>query len=141
MEPSGRMRASDQERNEAVLALGDHHASGRLTLAEFTARMEQALASTYLDELDPLFADLPAARSTAVVPVRAVPARRAGTPLVALLMVPLLVALTVAAAAAGHLFPFWIPIALLWVMGGPRRHRHLHRAACHRATRSALPAR
>jgi hypothetical protein len=128
MELGARMRASDQDRNEAVLALGEHHASGRIALAEFTARMEQALASTYLDELDPLFADLPAVRSTGVVAVASVPERRAGPPLLALLVVPLFAVLAVAAVAAGHFFPVWLPIVAFWVLGGPHRHRRMQRS-------------
>ena len=128
MEPGARMRASDQDRNEAVLALGEHHASGRIALAEFTARMEQALASTYLDELDPLFADLPGVRSPAVVRVTPVPARRAGSPALALLMVPLLAVFAVAAVAAGNFFPIWLAVVLFWVLGGPHRHRRTQRS-------------
>jgi hypothetical protein len=120
MELSARMRASDRDRDEAVLALGEHHANGRLTLPEFTARMERALRCTYLDELDPLFADLPAIRPTVVVPVVPAPARRAGPPVV-MLALPLLVAFGIVAVGAGFFFPFWLPIVLLWVMRGPHR--------------------
>jgi hypothetical protein len=127
MKPGVPMRASDQDRDEAVLALGEHHASGRITLPEFTARMEQALASTYLHELDPLFADLPAVRSAGAVAVTSAPARRAGPPPVVLLMVPLLVAfaVVVAVAAAGHFFLVGLPIILFWMTAGPRRHRRM----------------
>jgi hypothetical protein len=120
--PKARMRASDQDRDEAVLALGEHHAAGRLTLPEFTARMEQALACTHLDELDPLFADLPAVRS-GVVPVASVPVRHLARPPVAILAFPLLVAFAVVMVGAGFLFPLWLPVVLFWMMGGPRRHR------------------
>ena len=126
MELNARMRASDQDRDEAVLALGEHHTAGRITVAEFTARMEQALACTYLDELDPLFVDLPAIRS-GVVPVASVPAHRAGRPPVAMLAIPLLLAFAVVMVGAGIFFPFWLPIALFWMMGGPRRHRRMQR--------------
>lgn len=126
MEPRARMRASDQDRDEAVISLGEHHATGRLTVPEFTARMEQALACTYLDELDPLFVDLPAIRS-GVVPATAVPARRSERAPVAILVVPLLIAFAVVMVAAGFFFPFWVPILLFWMMGGPRRHRRMQR--------------
>ena len=53
------MRASDQDRNEAVLALSDHFAEGRLDQGEFDLRMTAASEATYLHDLDPLFADLP----------------------------------------------------------------------------------
>jgi hypothetical protein len=126
MEPSARMRASDQDRDEAVLALGEHHAAGRLTVPEFTARMEQALACTYLDELDPLFVDLPAIRPV-VVPVASVPAHRSGRPPVAVLAVPLLLAFAAVMVGAGFFFPLWLPILLFWMMGGPRGHRRMQR--------------
>ena len=124
MEPRARLRASDQDRDEAVIALGEHHAAGRLTVPEFTARMDQALACTYLDELDPLFVDLPAIRS-GVVPATPVPAYRPGRPPVAMLAVPLLIAFAVGMVAAGFFFPFWVPILLFWMLGGPRRHRRM----------------
>lgn len=53
------MRASDQDRTEAVLALTDHVTDGRLDSDEFEARVSAAYAATYLHELDPLFVDLP----------------------------------------------------------------------------------
>lgn len=61
--PAPGMRASDQERHEAVLALSDHFADGRLDLEEFQARMGRAQSVTYLHELDPLFVDLPSRRA------------------------------------------------------------------------------
>jgi hypothetical protein len=126
MKPSTRMRASDQDRDEAVRALGDHHAAGRLTVPEFTARMEQALACTYLDELDPLFVDLPAIRPV-VVPVARVPAHPSGRPPVAIMAVPVLLACAVVMVGAGFFFPFWLPVLLFWMMGGPRRHWRMQR--------------
>jgi hypothetical protein len=121
------MRASDEDRDEAVRALGEHHAAGRITLPEFTTRMEQALGCTFIDELDPLFADLPAAPSTTTVTVAAqrapLPARPPGPRPVVLMALPLLVVLAVVAVSVGPFFPFWLPIAMFWLMGGPRRHR------------------
>ena len=40
------MRASDQDREEAILALSDHFAEGRLDHAEFDARMARAQEAT-----------------------------------------------------------------------------------------------
>ena len=60
------MRASDQDREEAILALSDHFADGRLDHAEFEVRMARAQEATYVHELDPLFADLPARKQDAV---------------------------------------------------------------------------
>jgi hypothetical protein len=121
MLPAARLRASDQDRSEAVHALGEHHAAGRITLPEFTARMERALGCTYLDELDQLFVDLPARQAVPAMRVAPGHLRRSGPPPVAMLAVPLLAVLAVVAVGAGFFFPFWLPILLLWVMGRPRR--------------------
>jgi len=53
------LRASDRERDHAVVRLRDAAAEGRLTLEEFTQRMENAYAARTRDELDALVRDLP----------------------------------------------------------------------------------
>ncbi|WP_406298192.1 DUF1707 domain-containing protein [Embleya sp. NBC_00888] len=53
------MRASDVDREAAVTLLRDHHAVGRLTLAEFNERMGAAYEAVTLGELARLIADLP----------------------------------------------------------------------------------
>lgn len=68
------VRASDDDRNRAVVALRDHLAAGRLTLEEFTERMSAALAVVNTQELEPLLRDLPAAVGTRRKPTRFVPA-------------------------------------------------------------------
>lgn len=60
--PAPRMRAGTTDRQAAVDRLTTHFADGRLDAAEFDQRVAAAYASTYLDELTPLFADLPQAR-------------------------------------------------------------------------------
>jgi hypothetical protein len=57
--PSGRIRASDAERERVVARL--HHAlgEGRLDLAEAEDRTAAVYAVRFRDELDPLLADLP----------------------------------------------------------------------------------
>ncbi len=73
------MRASDQDRDEAVRALADHYADGRLDHDEFEARMSAASGATYLHDLDPLFADLPSRTPPRSVEVRRhPPVRRPG---------------------------------------------------------------
>ena len=67
------VRASDADRERTVVLLRDHSSQGRLTLEEFSERMERAYAATTLDELESLTQDLPAA-TTAVERRR--PARR-----------------------------------------------------------------
>jgi hypothetical protein len=108
------MRASDQDRDEAVLALSDHYADGRLDHDEFESRMSAASRATYLHDLDPLFADLPPRpRPRPVVGERRpLPVRRAGprgpfAPFVALVVVTALV-LTQGRA-------MWVLLPLWWV--------------------------
>lgn len=52
-------RVGYAERDEAVAQLQEHHAAGRLTSDEFEERMTQALEAKTIDDLAPLFADLP----------------------------------------------------------------------------------
>lgn len=52
-------RIGDNERSEALKALGVHYAEGRLRLEEFEQRSEEALQAYTVDELDQVFADLP----------------------------------------------------------------------------------
>jgi hypothetical protein len=53
------MRAGDKDRQRVVELLGKHFGEGRLTIEEFDERTVRAHASTYLDELPALTADLP----------------------------------------------------------------------------------
>lgn len=61
--PDGDIRASDAEREQVAAELGQAVGEGRLTLAEFSDRVEQAHAARTRAELAPLIADLPAAAS------------------------------------------------------------------------------
>jgi hypothetical protein len=61
-EPSRRrasLRASDADREQIVFALRQHHGDGRLTVSEFTERMNLAFEAKTLGELDELTRDLP----------------------------------------------------------------------------------
>lgn len=124
-----RLRASDRERDHAVGALREHLAEGRLDVDEFVARMERAQSAVYVDELDPLFADLPPRpEQPAGVPARRSASRRPLRPpprpsAMAWLAVPFaLVALVaVVALVAAHIFPFWIPLVALWLFASSRR--------------------
>jgi hypothetical protein len=53
------VRASDADRERAVVSLREHAAEGRLTLEEFTERMSAAYRATTRGELDELARDLP----------------------------------------------------------------------------------
>jgi len=58
-EPSERLRASSEEREAAIRALGEHLTAGRLDMAEYTERVDAATAARTVGELDVLFVDLP----------------------------------------------------------------------------------
>ena len=64
-EPAGGIRASDAERDATVERLSAATGDGRLTLEEFSQRMEQATSARTRAELDRLVADLPADAATA----------------------------------------------------------------------------
>lgn len=64
------VRASDDDRDRAVLALREHLAAGRLTLEEFTERMTGALAATTTADLDAPLRELPATERTRRRPTR-----------------------------------------------------------------------
>jgi hypothetical protein len=55
------MRVSDADREEAVIALREHLVAGRLTLEEFSARVEAALGASVSRELVQAQQDLPSA--------------------------------------------------------------------------------
>lgn len=146
------MRASDADRDQAVAALREHLAAGRLTIDEFDERLDQAYAAKNLGELADLMADLPGAdldqppgtslarsagnppvpwRSPQPVegrPARFSPAwRRAwGSWLVISLF---LFAIWLASGASGGLWFLWVvlPLGVLllgrWIIGTPASDR------------------
>jgi hypothetical protein len=62
MHPS--IRASDADRQQVVQALNQHTAAGRLSLDEFTERLDAAHRATTHGELAAITADLPAETRT-----------------------------------------------------------------------------
>jgi Domain of unknown function (DUF1707) len=136
---SGRVRASDADRERFVDQLRRHHEEGRLDGEEFTERMEAALSARWVDELPRLLSDLPDLRRPEVVERqrdaqlpwhgqwrRYLPV--AGPVVATLLIVGTLGSI---AAIANGRFPF----ALLWLLFGlfafkPWLRRHF--AAAHR---------
>jgi hypothetical protein len=58
--PERAVRASDADRAEAVDALREEFAAGRLSHQTFLYRMHTAMEARHVSELPPLFADLPA---------------------------------------------------------------------------------
>jgi Domain of unknown function (DUF1707)/Cell wall-active antibiotics response 4TMS YvqF len=71
LDPTGKVRASDAEREAVVELLREATAEGRLTLSELTERTEAAYTATTRGELAPITADLPAVSSTPAAPMRA----------------------------------------------------------------------
>jgi uncharacterized protein DUF1707/cell wall-active antibiotic response 4TMS protein YvqF len=65
------IRASDAEREQAVELLRRHSVDGRLTLEEFTGRIERAYEARTREELEALTRDLPETAVPASAPARA----------------------------------------------------------------------
>jgi hypothetical protein len=64
------VRVSDSDRDRAVASLREHLVQGRLSLEEFTQRMEAAYAAKTNDDLLALARDLPALPAAPVEPPR-----------------------------------------------------------------------
>lgn len=65
--PSGSIRVSDADRDQAIAELSQHFQAGRLTQEEFEERSGQALQAKTGNDLAALFTDLPG-RGTVSVP-------------------------------------------------------------------------
>jgi len=78
------LRASDAERDVVVTRLREAHAEGRLTVEEFSERLDAALAARTRGDLEELTRDLPAVAAATRKRPRtgdeAAPARRASSP-------------------------------------------------------------
>ena len=79
MAPKPSVRIGNAERDRAADLLGEHFRAGRLDVQEYDERITAAYAAKTDEDLAPLFADLPGARSSAqqkrpqVEPARAYP--------------------------------------------------------------------
>lgn len=137
-----RMRASDQDRHEAVLALSEHFAQGRLDQAEFDVRMQAASEAVFLHDLDPLFVDLPRRAATvapAPDPRERAASRRAwrhGPPFPVL---PVLVALVVLLAVAVGPHALFLLVPAFWLAGAVARRRAWRHLAAAQARGSRTP--
>jgi Domain of unknown function (DUF1707) len=74
--PADLLRVGDAERQQAVTALGEHYAAGRLDQDEYDTRIQTAYAAKTRIDLQGLFGDLPEP-----VPFRPTGDRPAGSPL------------------------------------------------------------
>lgn len=57
--PQQRIRVGNDQREAAIRALGQHMSTGHLDTAEYSERVDRALAARTVGEIDALFADLP----------------------------------------------------------------------------------
>ncbi|MFI5730809.1 DUF1707 domain-containing protein [Kribbella sp. NPDC051587] len=138
-EPSNRsarrkVRIGDSERDRAVEALGEHFVAGRLTQDEFEERSETATRARYVDELEPLFEDLPVANELQLARGRHPQQFVRPSPL--LLLMPFLMIGLVATSIA--LTAPWLLWGVFWVaiFSGMHRRRHHH----HRRPGGTFPA-
>src|SRR5262245_44265891 len=111
----GPVRIGDAERDQAISALGEHFAAGRLTREEFDERSDQAVRARYAADPAPLFDDL--TDPEPAMPSR--PVRRPGPPAPFFMLAPvLMVALVITAILATA--P-WVLFVFFWIalLSGP----------------------
>ena len=133
--PSGSMRVSDADRDQAIAELSEHYQAGRITTEEFEDRSGRALQARTTADLAGLFTDLPrrqapttgaatgAAGTVPASPAKSWPARVPVAP------VTILAVIAVLALLSGHLFHIaWVPVVAIIVVrllagGRDRRDR------------------
>jgi hypothetical protein len=111
------VRVSDADRNRVIEVLKQHAGEGRLTLEEFEARVDEALAARTGTDLRRVLRELP------VPPAQ--PVRRRPSFPVAVPALPVIVMVVVfIALIAGHLFLLpLVFVAFFWFPIGAGRHR------------------
>jgi hypothetical protein len=110
------VRASDEERDEAVRTLAAHYAEGRLDQPEFNERADAALAAVTREQLRGLFTDLP--RPEPVTATARPFRRRPPLPLPPLLLAVLF---ALAVTAIVHGVPLFPLIPLIFILSRRRR--------------------
>jgi DUF1707 SHOCT-like domain len=131
--PSKPVRIGDAERDEAVSALGEHFAAGRLTREELDERIDQAMQARFSTDLEPLFDDLPA--SPRLQPERPEQRVRPGPPQLSPLawVLPLVVvAAVLTAVLIGAPWVLWgvvwfFVLGRFWSRGWGNQPHHHHR--------------
>jgi Domain of unknown function (DUF1707) len=118
--PADLLRVGDAERQQAVSALGDHYAAGRLDQDEYDTRIQSAYAARTRVDLRGLFGDLPAPAPFAPSPgpgwqagrvARDRPAGRRGPGSVPVFPILLVLAIVASAALRLPIFPI---VLVLW---------------------------
>ena len=127
--PAGLLRVGDAERQQAVSALGEHYAAGRLDQDEYDTRVQTAYASRTRVDLQGLFGDLPEPAPFRPLPApgwqdgrvaRGRPSGRRPRPVLAGVPVfPVLLVLAVVASALSR-FPVFPIVLFLWFGLGRR---------------------
>lgn len=124
--PRSRMRAADSDREQVAEQLRSAHAEGRLDLAEYDERIQQAWAARTYGELERLTADLPQRRRPAAAERRAEVrqphlqhrhghgGRAAVTVWVTVSLVNVVIWALVCLFAMGWVYPWWIWVAGPW---------------------------
>jgi Domain of unknown function (DUF1707) len=123
--PSGSIRVSDADRDQAIAELSQHFQAGRLTQEEFEERSGQALQAKTGNDLAALFTDLPG-RDTVAVPQAGGPVFGADGPglnrlshmstarLIILGVIAVIIVGNVLGGIAGHArFGWLIPVVVL----------------------------
>jgi hypothetical protein len=117
MAPKPSVRIGNAERDRAADLLGEHFRAGRLDVHEYDERITAAYAAKTDEDLAPLFADLPGAKSGAtqkhpyVEPVRSYPP----VPLLVLRGVALAILGLIAVALVIFSTPFVLIGLLIWL--------------------------
>lgn len=114
----GQLRVGDAERERVTDLLAEHHAAGRLTMAELDERLGATLAARTRDDLVAPLADLPSALRTppAALPSRSPSAETIGwrAHLGSYLAVILALWLVWAVTGFGYLWPIWPMLGWAW---------------------------
>jgi Domain of unknown function (DUF1707) len=118
---AGELRVADADRERVAARLGQAHAEGRLTLAEYDERVRAAHGAVVGSDLLPLTADLPAeapARPGGAVGAEARPSRspmRAAVAVwAAVSVLNLVIWVAVSVGTGGVVAPWWIWVAGPW---------------------------